>query len=426
MRVLKVISGYPPLYVAGSEIYSQTLCEALAARGHEVDVFTGAQDPYRPDFEVEMTQEAERLRVHRVNLPRGRDVVRQEGVDAALIELVERARPDVAHVGHLFYLSMGIVGALADLGVPVVFTLHDFWLMCPRGQFLQTNYGQRPFHQLCDGQDDRKCALRCFNSHFTGEPDTFERDLEYWTGHVGRRMEAARRVVERVGRFIAPSRHLRERFIEGFGVDEARIELLNYGFEAARLGLPPERPGGPMRFGYIGTHSPSKGIDLLIEAFAGVTAPAELLIFGHPRYQSTASLEAMARRCPNPVRFMGGYDHRRIVEEVFAHVDCVVVPSIWVENSPLVIHEAQGCRVPVITADVGGMAEHVEHEVNGLRFVHRDAGSLRQQLDRAARDLALMRRLGRRGHLHHPDGDIPGIGEHCDRIEAIYRALVEA
>ncbi len=48
--------------------------------------------------------------------------------------------------------------------------------------------------------------------------------------------------------------------------------------------------------------------------------------------------------------------------EVFNKIDAIVVPSIWLENSPLVIHEALQAGVLVITADVGGMAEYVHHE----------------------------------------------------------------
>ena len=59
------------------------------------------------------------------------------------------------------------------------------------------------------------------------------------------------------------------------------------------------------------------------------------------------------------------------MRDAFDRVDAIVVPSVWVENSPLVIHEAQQARVPVITADAGGMAEYVRHEVNGLLFEHR-------------------------------------------------------
>ena len=69
---------------------------------------------------------------------------------------------------------------------------------------------------------------------------------------------------------------------------------------------------------------------------------------------------------------MGEYRNPEIVPEVFNRCDAIVVPSIWAENSPLVIHEALQARMPVITADYGGMAEYVHHERNGLLFRHRD------------------------------------------------------
>jgi MoaA/NifB/PqqE/SkfB family radical SAM enzyme len=91
-----------------------------------------------------------------------------------------------------------------------------------------------------------------------------------------------------------------------------------------------------------------------------------------------------------------------------------------VENSPLVIHEAQEARVPVITADAGGMAEYVRHEENGLLFAHRDLADLARQMQRLADDPALGRRLGARGYLYAPSGDVPGIEEHVAAVEAIY------
>ena len=51
-----------------------------------------------------------------------------------------------------------------------------------------------------------------------------------------------------------------------------------------------------------------------------------------------------------------------------AAVDWVVVPSIWWENSPLVIQEAFVHGRPVICSDIGGMAEKVDHGINGLHF----------------------------------------------------------
>jgi len=100
------------------------------------------------------------------------------------------------------------------------------------------------------------------------------------------------------------------------------------------------------------------------------------------------------------------------------------VPSIWVENSPLVIHEAQQAGVPVITADVGGMAEYVRHEENGLLFRHRDAGSLAEQMRRLADNPEWAKVLGNKGYLFSNNGDIPNIERHVIDIENIYKRLI--
>jgi glycosyltransferase involved in cell wall biosynthesis len=81
-----------------------------------------------------------------------------------------------------------------------------------------------------------------------------------------------------------------------------------------------------------------------------------------------------------------------LANDVFSNVDCIVVPSIWGENSPLVIHEAQSCKVPVITADFGGMKEYVQHNVNGLLFEHRNANSLAEQMKFAVSNPDKMKR----------------------------------
>ena len=121
---------------------------------------------------------------------------------------------------------------------------------------------------------------------------------------------------------------------------------------------------------------------------------------------------------------MGEYCNQDIVPEVLNRCDAIVVPSIWAENSPLVIHEALQARVPVITANYGGMAEYVHHEENGLLFSHRDPASLARQMQRLADDPGLAVKLGSRGYPQSPDGDVPDMVEHSRAVERIYAGLL--
>ncbi len=428
MRVLKVIHGYPPLYNAGSEVYSQTLCRALAAR-HEVHVFTREEDPFRPDdaFRSGFDPGDRRVTLHFVNVYRGRDRYRHAGIDQNFAEVLDMVRPDVVHVGHLSHLSTTLVKEAAAREIPVVFTLHDYWLQCPRGQFVQA-FPENPedVWALCDGQDDRKCAERCYQRSFSGAADERPEDMAYWSSWVGRRMKNVREMVELVDTFITPSRHLHDRFKADFGVSTAKLALLPYGFDLERLGGRRRVAGEPFTFGYIGTHTPPKGIDQLLRAFGRLSTEARLRIWGRPR-DGTPALEAVALALPREqaarVEWCGEYRNEEIVREVFDRADAVIVPSIWLENSPLVIHEALQARVPVITADAGGMAELVRHEENGLVFRHRDPLSLSEQMRRLAGDPVLAQKLGRRGYLS-ATGDVPSIEDHVQKIEGIYNAAL--
>ena len=430
MKILQVIHGYPMRYNAGSEVYTQTLAQALAER-HEVHVFTREENPFAPDYALREDADPDdpRVRLHVVNMPRARDRYRHVGVDQRFAEVLDRVRPDVVHVGHLNHLSTSLLGEAAARGLPIVFTLHDYWLMCPRGQFMQM-FPEDPDNlwAACSGQEDEKCARRCYSRYFSGSPAEEAGDVATWKDWVHRRMAHVREMTEHVDVFLAPARYLLDRFATDFGLPAAKLRYLDYGFDRERLVGRSRTPGEPFTFGYIGTHIPAKGIHQLLTAFGEVRGDVRLRIYGRPRGQDTDALKAIANALPghaaSRVEWPSEYRNQEIVRDVFDRVDAVVVPSVWVENSPLVIHEAQGAGVPVITADVGGMAEYVHHEVNGLLFRHRDAEDLARQMQRLADDPALAERLGRRGYLYDPEGRIPDIHQHVRHVETVYDELL--
>ena len=430
MKILHVIHGYPMRYNAGSEVYTQGLAQALADR-HEVHVFTRQENVFLSEYalETDVDPADPRITLHVVNMARARDGYSHPEVDRKFDELLDKLQPDIVHIGHLNHLSTSLVFPTRRRGIPIVFTLHDYWLMCPRGQFIQM-YPENPSDNwaLCDGQDDRKCAVRCFARYFGGDAEARETDVEYWTGWVGRRMSHVREASDAVDVFIAPSRYLLGRFRDEFGLPESKLRYLDYGFHRERLTGRARTPNEPFTFGYIGTHIPAKGVDHLIEAFGQVTGNAQLCIWGRDRGIETASLRAQARELPGSagdrVHWLGEYENASIVRDVFNQCDAIVVPSIWAENSPLVIHEALQAGVPVVTADHGGMAEYVQHEGNGLLFAHRDPVSLASQMQRLADDPQLAARLGRRGYLQSSDGNTIGMTEHALEIERVYEELI--
>lgn len=424
MHILKIIHGYPPHYNAGSEVYSQSITNQLSKK-HRVSVFTREENPYTKDFEIRHETKSDNLNIYYVNNPQGKDGYRHKAIDDNFRKLISQLKPDIAHIGHLNHLSTGIIDELNKFKIPIVFTLHDFWLMCPRGQFLTRSIGKQNNNQLCSSQDHKKCATSCYQVYFSGREEEEQQDIDNWSNWVERRMQETKAIIDKVDLFIAPSKYLQNRFVSEFNIPEKKITYLDYGFPTEYLKPPIKAPEKEeYTFGYIGTHIPAKGINQLIEAFKKVESTATLKIYGREKGQSTLALKAMASSSKNKIVFMGEYMNHNLVRDVFSQVDCIIVPSIWGENSPLVIHEAQACKIPVISADYGGMKEYVAHMKNGLLFKHRNVDSLAEQLNVAVDNPLKMKALGEHGYLFSEDGSVPDIVTHCNVLENIYETHI--
>jgi glycosyltransferase involved in cell wall biosynthesis len=226
-------------------------------------------------------------------------------------------------------------------------------------------------------------------------------------------------VIPCVDLFLSPSRFLRERFIGEWGIPAEKIEHLRFGVDLDAFGARPRTHAAELRVAFIGSLVPIKGAHILLEAWGRIdpklAARGKLSIFGparhHPEYQS-----ALAKRAAELGAIVGGELDRAGVAETLAGTDLLVVPSLWYENSPLVILEALASRTPLLVSDLGGMAELVEPGVSGFHFKMGDAGDLARKLE-----LALDGRLGIE-RLEWNRASPPRFDDHVGAVEARYRA----
>jgi glycosyltransferase involved in cell wall biosynthesis len=426
VKILEVIHGYPPLYNAGSEVYTQTIARGFAKAGHEVAIFTRDEDPYRPDFDIRCDNDLQdtSIRIYYANHARSRDRYRHVGMDDAFFSVLVNEKPDVVHIGHLNHLSTGIPEIASRSGALVVYTIHDFWLACPRGQFIQMGLGEPEIWKLCPGQDNRGCAIHCMSRMWGGMPNKIKQDIVYWTKWVKDRMIEVQNQIDHIDLFIAPSKHIQKRMVTELDINPHKMVLEPYGFDISRIaGRRRERDKGVV-FGYIGRINASKGIDLLLKAFSKTHGDAYLRIYGRESFPDISALKRIEHMLKperrERIRWMPEYRNEDIITSVFNHIDVVVVPSIWDENSPLVIHEAQQAGIPVITADHGGMVELVENNVNGFIFKHRDVNELSKRLQDAIDNPEYLISLGKRGYLNSADGRIPDIDGHVVRMMNLF------
>lgn len=421
MRILLVVHGFPPSGLAGTEIYAEAQARCFdRVHGDEILVLTREHDTSAREYRVRR-ERREGVSIAWVNnsfcaTRSFEESYRHPAIAAIAAHLIDQFQPDIAHVHHLTCLSTEIVEALETRGIPCVLTLHDYWLLCHRGQLLDLD------GRVC--RDPAAChsclgGIGSMAATFTGAsvirsverrlPQSIARPLRdaasraaaLVTGdessrvqHV-RRADHLRRVCLQATRILAPSAFIRERFID-FGIPPARMTTVALGVDHTPFSGINRPPAKCLRFGFLGSLMLSKAPHLLLEAFARLPRGAATLdvigaqvpYHGDDTYRSR--IEPLLRL--EGVRVHGAVPHDRVVE-LLAAIDVLVVPSIWPENSPLVIREAFLAGIPVVASRLGGLPEIVEHEQNGLLFAPGDRDDLQRALQRVIDEPQLLERL---------------------------------
>jgi glycosyltransferase involved in cell wall biosynthesis len=216
--------------------------------------------------------------------------------------------------------------------------------------------------------------------------------------------------------FIAPSPSIAAEY-ETLGIQKAKIRISDYGFPLVP-NREPRRPRRPLLIGYVGTLVWHKGVHVLLAAARLLgSAGYELHVYGDvhvdPGYARSLERGAVGL----PVFLHGGFE-REALAQVFDSFDVLVVPSIWLENSPLVVHEAFMFGVPVVGSRIGGTADLIQDGVNGFLYdpesADQLAGVLRQLIEAPERLAALVR--------HAPP--LRSLEEDARGWEAIYEAAI--
>ncbi len=415
MKILLVAHFFPPDRFAGAEKRTFGYASELIQFGNHVQVVcAGAWDSGERHWNGFTDEIYQNIPVRRVHLNWAKSENPNQSlydnsmVEEEFLQWLDEWQPDVIHIISLITLGVGVVRAAKKHKIPVVFTLTDFWLVCPKISLVK---GDGSF---CDGKVTENDCLQCmlWNSTVTRLiPKAVSskvlfllartpwlsrlRGLRGMTLNIADRRHVLQDIALQFDCVTAPSTNLAH-LIETNIKFSAPIRVLYSGHDLSWLkDNPDSRSSSVVRLGFIGQLIPVKGIDLLIKAFLSIEKQenASLWIFGdeeqNPAFSS--SLKSMAEKNMN-IHFEGRFEHREL-GRVLDRIDVLVVPSQWHENNPRVIQEAFAAKVPVIASNVGGISEFVQHEVNGLLFDHDSVEDLSIQLYRVLNEPVLIERL---------------------------------
>jgi O-antigen biosynthesis protein len=337
--------------VGGVESVLEHLARTLVARGHAVHVLaldrTTDRDAWSPRDAIVRGIHVRRLAIP--NTPRAtfEDDLFQPAANVAVERWARAFELGAVEVHHMSGFGTGILPVLARLNIPTAVTLHDPWVICPRGQMWHAEGGS------CKRVDPRACA-QCAHATWPS--------LSTDPGAVEARLNSARQDLATATVRFASSQSLaatlRAAGIPNLNVRTPAIDMSRLAgqVEHLRAGRPPGR-----RLGVLGSVQPSKGVLELAQAVLATDLPGLTLEVHGPRGDyhgdsaTSKALESLAAVHPR-IRLHGPYAlHERAT--VLATLDAVAVPSLWDESFGLSAREARAASLPVLATRVGGLCE---------------------------------------------------------------------
>ena len=371
MKFCMVSTFYPPFHFGGDATYLARLVDALARRGHEVDVIHD-RDAYHLAHpgapEAAAAPPPAGVRIHTLSSRMRRLVplvTHQTGRPKAEVKRrLEGGGYDVVH-----FHNASLIGPQAfRYGTALkLYTTHEHWLVCPLS--LLWKYDR----QVCDRRECVRCSIRA------GRPPQWWR----YTGLLDRSLA-------HIDAFISPSRFTRDKHRD-WGLD-LPFDVLPYFVPAPAEPAPPaESPWPRPFFLFVGRLVHIKGLQTILPVMRAYP-DADLLVAGEG--PDAAALQALAAGSER-IHFLGAQPYERL-RALYRHAIALIMPSICYEVFGIVLLEAFVESTPVIVRKLGGMAEVVEDSQGGLTFEgdHDLLAALqRLQSDRPFRDA-----LGAAGH----------------------------
>lgn len=416
LRILLALHQFPPVGAGGTELLVRWTALGLQKLGHEVRVVSAV--PRRHGVAMELPIErsdADELDVVFLMPTSGPGdttsrIVREYDdmeVGDAFGRAVDAAQPDVIHFFHLAGLTAAAMNAATQRRIPFILTITDFWFECPTVQLLLED------GSTCNGprRDRMNCArhmavVRWPVVRSLGSMALADRPaavaIEFLAGlpgvsGVARSLQALQRrsgvlhdAMRGAAAIVAPNEPMHARLL-AFGMPASKLHLVPFGVpaplsETGKNVMPLD--GSRPRLLFIGTLAANKGAHLLLQALR-IASDLNVDVDIHGQLQGDDYAVELQRFADTDsrVNFRGTFANGKIAS-VLEAADLLVIPSLWNENSPLVLLQALAQRCPVLVADVPGMAAHVRPTRDGWLFRRGDAHDLARHLRQICEDPA--------------------------------------
>lgn len=320
--------------------------------------------------------------------------------------LLREERPDIAHCHNAYFqISPSIFRVLKKHKIPVVYTVHDYHLICPNYKL----FTQNKVCQRCKGHNYLNAIrYKCQDNNFIKSCGIagvmfFNRFFRFYERGVNY--------------FITPSQFMKDMLVSWNFVGADRIFVVPNSVDLNKFSLNSDIASRKY-FLYSGRLSQEKGIPIVIEAFKKIKK-SQLKILGEgPLY---TELKKKTSRMKN-IELLGYESDSKKIAEIIGSARAVIVPSLWYENYPLSVLEAFACGTPVIGSAIGGIPEQVLDNKTGYTFPVGNVDALREKILLMSDDVLLQRfSVGARGFVEKESDE----SVYYKRIMSIYKKAIK-
>ncbi|MBP2628356.1 MAG: hypothetical protein H6Q68_3067 [Firmicutes bacterium] len=372
LNIVLVSNLYSPNVIGGAEILVSFLAETLAAQQHKVTVIS-TMGPSKETIHRSCINGVDIIRFFPKNLywlyqKENPNIIKRAAwhvVDAwnystvkPFRQLLMSIKPDIIHTHNIDGFSPVIWSESKKLGLPVIHTAHDYHYLCPRSTLLKRS------SEICTNP-----SIIC---------------------QIYRKWYASQ--MANIDCFSSPSQFLLDIYKQS-GVDFKRSTIVRNGVIAEKIVdavVDCSQEKNRINLLYLGQLSEHKGVSTLLRAFERISPTQRYILNIAGKGPLEDEINEIAKT--NPYIKYHGFISGEKKKELIKCSDALVIPSEWYENAPISVLEAYHHGVPVISSNIGGLPELVQHNENGLLFEMGQADSFASQLMRMA-DPALVKQL---------------------------------
>jgi len=323
----------------------------------------------------------------------------------AVKKKIRSFKPHIVHIHQLhFAASPSVIYAAKSYKVPVVYTLHNYNLLCPSGLLF---FKEKMFMNSINKSFPLEAVKK--KVYLNSRSKTFWFSFTLWLHQTWRTWNT-------VDRFIVYSEYAKKIFVQSklHSIADKMEVVPNFCIPYDDRSVEEQDEG---YYIYVGTLTYDKGIPVMLEAFADNKLPLKII--------GNGPLEPLVKgyglHYPN-IRFVG-YKPKDEVFNLLEHATALIFPSLWLEPFGMVIAEAFSKGIPVIACDQGNLKEMINSGYNGLKFETNNDKELRIKVDYyealSIEEKAVYRRNAKNTYLKKYAPEL-----HAEQLLNIYQSLL--